>query len=1009
MNWAARIILICFFLSGMSSLIYEAIWLRMLVLVFGSTTLAVSTVLTAFMGGLAIGSLWFGRVIDRWKRPLLTYAILEIGIGLYALLVPFLFPLLVPIYQSVWDLFHPTFYWFNLLRFILILGVLLIPTILMGATLPVLATHYTHQPQRPEQRIGTLYALNTAGAVVGTFATGFILLPALGVQTTTSVAVALNLLIAFTVIGLAFKSTLFSKPAPTQDTRQTPSTKGPHPFMDEKPRRWAIALVLVGFALSGYTAMVYQVVWTRVLSLSLGSSIFAFSAMLTTFLLGLAFGSAFFTQILHRIRQPIATFALIQIGIGLSCYIGGHLLERLPYFFLKAVSWGLPAFFNHPDWLIMGLWFFSAMFIMLIPTTLFGGTFPVVIKIYQNRVQGLGRSTGDAYALNTVGAVTGAFMGGFVLIPTLGLQATLLFTILINLILGAVLCMSSPSWTHYRKGTVGASIIGIALIFGWLNIPWNPLMMTFNLGIEYPTYLKILEKTQEEGGWATFKEKMAQNINVDFYEEGRTATVTVVRDLKGNRLLKNDGRPEGGEQYLRTHVLLGHLPMILGDAEKKKKEKMLSIGLGTGVTLGSTQLYPVNRVDGVELETAVLHAVDYFSDMNQLQLDDPRLNIIINDGRNHLLTTHENYDIITSQPSLPWLSGVSNLFTQDYFHLGANRLKEGGLFCQWISIYGMTEETFKSVLKAFHSVFPHTMVFDPSPPDMILIGSKSPIQFNLSTLASVLQEQGVQADMKRINIQNVYDLLSTFALGSDEVMPYLAGAITNTDDNAWVEVNGPLDYYSGRINGQPQAIRQNMLHQHNSLTQYINGFSDLPKHRQAEFSLKLAESYFRQNTIDREDSLGYTHFYANQAMQIEETAQGHLLMAKLLFSLAQNTPSEIPDQNRRASYLQGALKATESALEKNPMLWEGYLFAGNLYSKLERRDEGISAFQKSIQLNPSLPDPHFLLATLLQSKGRREEAKKYYQSFLRIAPETPPFRTWRNQAEQQLRLLASHQ
>jgi len=219
MIWAGRVILICFFLSGMSSLIYEAIWLRMLVLIFGSTTLAVSTVLTAFMGGLAIGSLWFGRFIDRWKHPLLTYAILEIGIGLYALLVPVIFPLLVPLYQSVWDLYHPTIFWFNLLRFILILVVLLIPTILMGATLPVLASHYTHRPERAEQRIGALYALNTTGAVAGTFATGFILLPALGVQTTTFVAVVFNLIIGIAAGWIAFKSNLLFGSVHAKKTR----------------------------------------------------------------------------------------------------------------------------------------------------------------------------------------------------------------------------------------------------------------------------------------------------------------------------------------------------------------------------------------------------------------------------------------------------------------------------------------------------------------------------------------------------------------------------------------------------------------------------------------------------------------------------------------------------------------------------------------------------------------------------------------------------------------------
>jgi spermidine synthase len=778
-----------------------------------------------------------------------------------------------------------------------------------------------------------------------------------------------------------------------------------NPFMLEQPGRWAVALVLAGFALSGYTAIVYQVVWTRVLSLSLGSSIYAFSAMLTTFLLGLALGSAFFTQVLHRIKQPTATFALIQIGIGISCYVGAIFLERLPYFFLNAISWGLPAFYNHPDWLIMGLWFIATMVIMFIPTFLFGGTFPVVIKLYQSLVQQMGRSTGDAYSVNTIGAVIGAFMGGFILIPALGLQATLLVTILINLILGAALSLSSPAWTSYRKGIVGGSIVALSLMVGWWNIPWNPIMMTFNLGIEYPTYLKVIEQMKKDSGWTAFKEKMTRNVKLDFYEEGKTATVTVVRDPEGNRLLKNDGRPEGGEQYLRTHVLLGHLPMMVGGPETGKREAMLSIGLGTGVTLGSTQLYPVQRLDAVEIEPAVVRAADHFSNMNQLKKNDPRLNIIINDGRNHLLTTHETYDIITSQPSLPWLSGVSNLFTQDYFQLGANRLKEGGIFCQWISIYGMTEENFKSVLKAFQSVFPHVMVFDPAPPDIILLGSVSPIEINIGTLAAALEDKTVQGDMKRIQIQSISDLLSTFALGSNEVNTYLSDSVANTDDNAWVEVNGPLDYYSGRINGQPEAIRENMLKQHANLTHYINGFSHFPNEVQADLLLKLAYAYLRQNSIHRKDSLGYAHFYSTRSMETHETPQGHLLMAKLLFTLAQNIPLESAQQTPPTAYLEAALKAAETALQINPTFFEAQLFVGNLYARLGRVEKAIPAFQKSIQMNPKFPDPYFALATLLQAQGNTLEAKKYFESFLRMAPNSGVYQQWIRQAEQQLRKL----
>ncbi|MCI0526710.1 MAG: fused MFS/spermidine synthase, partial [Nitrospira sp.] len=438
MSWIGGIILLCFFLSGASGLIYEVVWLRMLVLVFGSTTLAVSTVLTAFMGGLALGSLWFGRVVDRWRRPLYTYGLLEGCIGLYGLLVPLLFPLLVPLYQVLWDLFHPSFYLFNLLRFLLAMVVLIIPTTLMGATLPVLASYYAGRKEHSARRIGLLYTFNTAGAVMGTFATGFILLPSLGIQKTTWIAAALNLFLSLTVIWISGQKSQLIGPSMMRTDRD-PSYEGLEKtdpscaalaFKSQQSQQVAgvmtIGLALVAFAFSGYTALVYEVAWTRVLSLILGSSIYAFSTMLTTFLLGLALGSALFTQILNRLKWPIQTFALVQIGIALTCYATSALLERLPYFFLWALAWGLPVFQDHPDRLIIALWFFTTAVVMILPTLLFGGTFPLVIKIYHLYAHKMGRTAGDVYSVNTVGAILGAFLGGFVLIPTFGLQWTLL-------------------------------------------------------------------------------------------------------------------------------------------------------------------------------------------------------------------------------------------------------------------------------------------------------------------------------------------------------------------------------------------------------------------------------------------------------------------------------------------------------------------------------------------------------------------------------------------------------
>ncbi len=1006
MSWIGGIILLCFFLSGASALIYEVVWLRMLVWVFGSTTLAVSTVLTAFMGGLALGSLWFGRAVDRWRRPLYTYGLLEGCIGLYGLLVPVLFPLSVPLYQLLWDLFHPSFYLFSLLRFLLAMVVLIIPTTLMGATLPVLASYYAGRKEHSDRRIGLLYAFNTAGAVLGTFATGFILLPSLGVQKTTWIAATLNLLLSFIVIWISGQKSQLIGPSMMRTDRD-PSYEG---FEKTEPSFAAMAfkgqqgeqtagtlamgLALAAFAFSGYTALVYEVAWTRVLSLILGSSVYAFSTMLTTFLLGLALGSAFFTQILNRLKWPIQAFALVQIGIALTCYATSALLEKLPYFFLRALAWGLPVFQDHPDRLIMTLWFFTTAVVMILPTLFFGGTFPLVIKIYYLHAHKMGRTAGDVYSVNTVGAILGAFLGGFVLIPTLGLQWTLLSTILVNLGLGTLLVLTAPfSRTHLRAVTL-LFILALFAGFLWLKIPWNPIMMTFNLGIEYPRYLEVM-KSAKDTGWEGFRQKMAQSLEVEFYEEGSTATVTVVKDAVGHHYLKNDGRPEGGEPYLRTHVLLAQLPLLLG----QEKQNGLIIGLGTGVTLGSAQQHSLKSLEVVELEPAVIHASDYFRNISLHRMDDPRLKVTVNDGRNHLLVSREKYDVIIAQPSFPWLTGVSNLFTQDFFRLGSQRLQEGGLFCQWVSIYGMTQEGFKSVLKAFHSIFPYVMVFDPAPPDIILIGSNAPIQIDLAALEERIKNGPIQKDLERIDVQNPYDLLATFSLGSNEIDTFLTGAVINTDDNAWVEVTGPRDYYTGRINGQPEAIRETLYNTQRSIENYLTHPQDMTPEQKASQMLGLAQSYLKLR------NLAYASFYADRSLKLKESAEVHLFMAKLLVAHAQKMAQSGMDPSSSQGILRAAIKATQVALGLNPKHVESLQLQAELHQGLGEMEEAISSYERLLEINPKLPDIRYTLASLLQAQGKHKQARRHYQKFLTLAPQTEAYSGLINMAKKQIEAI----
>ncbi len=262
-------------------------------------------------------------------------------------------------------------------------------------------------------------------------------------------------------------------------------------------------------------------------------------------------------------------------------------------------------------------------------------------------------------------------------------------------------------------------------------------------------------------------------------------------------------------------------------------------------------------------------------------------------------------------------------------------------------------------------------------------------------------------DMERIDIRNVYDLLATFALGSDEIDTYLGEVIPNTDDNARVEVLGPMDYYSGRINGQPEIIREGMLKAHNSITHYLSLPQDLTQQAMADLLLKLAQAYYRQDLLHREDSLGYAYFYANRSLETKESAQGHLLMARLLISLTQKNNPETSSGTPPPATLRAAARAIETALSIDPTLVEGHLLAADLHQRLGEIDAVIAAYQKIIEINPRTPDPYYTLATLLQSQGKGHEARRYYEKFLALASQTKADTRLVELAKKQIMLLGN--
>ncbi len=774
------IVLLCFFLSGFSGLLYEVLWLRMLILIFGSTTLAVSTVLTSFMGGLALGSYFFGRIMDRKKRPLLYYGLLEGVIGLYALMVPWLFSLLVPAYRVIWVQFHPNFYGFTLMQFLLVSVVLVVPTTCMGATLPILSRWAVQQEKTLGVTIGRLYALNTFGAVLGTALSGFFLLPLLGVQKTLGIAVAVNLLVALCILALYRRS-----PAPPVSQTPEPPTdkeffraKVPIPALS----KGVIWSVVVGISLSGFISMIYEVAWSRTLSLLVDSSVYGFSIMLTTFLVGIALGSYFFSRRVDTLRFQGFVWAVLQIGIGVFAFLSLLFFQELPYWYLLLYR-SLGQSIN----LLLTGKFILAFFIMLAPTLFMGAIFPLTIKIYASNINQVSRMVGNIYTINTLGCILGSFAGGFFLIPLLGIRNTILLGIGLNLLLGLYLLIITAAPRPSLKWISAPAVFLLTLGLLWFPPAWKAPLMVSGVYI----YAHNFKNTSHRQLMEMYEPK---NEPLLFYKEGYTCTISVHKSRRtGTIYMKSNGKVEASTKGdMPTQVLVGQIPMLLAP----KLDEVLVVGMGSGVTVGSVTPFPARKITLVELEKAVIEGSRFFDQVNNRPLEDPRLTLRVADARNYLLVTPDQYDVIISEPSNPWMAGVANVFTQEFFRLGYNKLKPEGVFCQWLQLYKISPESFKTVLTTFHSVFPYVYVFQPQQKDLVMVGFKKKPDLSLARIEERMKWKLVEQDLNRIGVRDLQNLISRFTMGPDEVATLTRGGILNTDDNALIEFSTPKTLFA---------------------------------------------------------------------------------------------------------------------------------------------------------------------------------------------------------------------
>ena len=763
----------CYFLSGGLGLVYQILWLRRLLLVFGSTVHAVSTVLTVFFAGLALGSWLFGRLIDRREQAgLRWYAVLEVGVGLYAFAT-------LPLFQAIEGLYLPIYRASGFSPAVLVVAsfvcstlILLLPATLLGATFPVISRFLVRSSEGRGARLADLYALNTAGAMMGTLGVYYVALPMLGLSRTLLCAGVLNLGIGglCLVFDRHLESLGFRTPA-AGPTLAAPASAEPLPA----PLRW----LLVAFGLSGFSAMVYEVAWTRVLSLVLGSSIYAFCLLLATFLGGMALGSFVVRRDLRR--QPATLGRVVRLEVLLALYglASIALLSQLPDCFVALWPlWGQS--FAALSWLQV---FISAL-VMLLPTVLMGALFPIVSDLVTQQFARFGQRLGSAYAINTLGGILGSFLAGFVLIPWLGLPWAIVIAALVNGLAAALVFIGSDRQRRLPRIAVsGACLAGLAL-GGVLIVPtWQRQVLTAGVYLN-PTAYRGGSVQQSVAGSTLLYYRDSLNATVSVHQEGETIFLKV-----GGKTDASNGLDMG------TQALSAHLPLLLHRGQAKRA---LVIGLGSGVTLGHAGRYPLTTLDCAELDPAVIDAARLFKAYNYGIHDDPRVRIFAADGRNFLLANQAPYDVIISEPSNPWMAGLAYLFTQEFYQLAKRQLAPGGVMCQWVQLYRLFPGDLKLMLRTFRQEFPYVTVWSSIPGDLLLIGSEQPLTLDAATLARRMAQPTVQESLRAVAVEHMDALLQLFLFGSRELeqltldTPWL-----HQDDQPWLEFNAPKALYFG--------------------------------------------------------------------------------------------------------------------------------------------------------------------------------------------------------------------
>ena len=733
------VLLFLFAGSGCAALIYEVVWFQLLQLVIGSSAVSLGVLLGTYMGGMCIGSVLLSRVISRREHPLRIYGLIELGIGFFGIAVLFVIPMLNGIYTAAVGDGLPSI----LLRGLVAGICLLPPTVLMGASLPAIGRWVESTPIGVSW-LGLFYGGNIAGAVFGCLFAGFYLLRVTDMRVATWIAASINVAVAIASFALRSRAAYSSA---EETARSVNRPQGAWP-------------VYTAIALSGLCALGAEVVWTRLLALMLGATVYTFSIILSVFLIGLGIGSSAGSIWTRKLMRPKLALAASQLALAFAIAWTAYAVSGL------IPSWPFNPLAVTNPWRLFRVDFMMCLMAILPPALLWGLSFPLALASVATKDQDSGAMVGEVYAANTVGAILGAVGFAIVLIPWIGTQGSEQTLIALSVIAGLILFYRSGLSGSGYFGVTAATLVAIFLFATVSEVPW--------LAIAYGRRMSL----QTDPGKPLY------------IGEGRNSSV-VVSELPGGQIYFHvSGKVEAStEPYdMRLQRMLGHIPALIHEGPKS----VLVVGFGAGVTAGAFVVHPeVKNITICEIEPLIPQASSqYFARENHNVFHDPRTRMVYDDARHFVLTTKDKFDIITSDPIHPWVKGTATLYSKEYFELVKQHLNPAGVITQWVPLYESDFDTVKSELATFFDVFPNGTIWgndiNGEGYDIVLLAQVEPTKIDIDALQARMSRDDhaqVARSLAEVNFHSVPQLLGTYAGRASDLKSWLEGAQINRDMN----------------------------------------------------------------------------------------------------------------------------------------------------------------------------------------------------------------------------------